>query len=91
MNLLVAGRFFYEIDLQETSLDSIEFIHFHGALDYMTEFNIRSGRFPGFLIIIILLICLSISLIVYYKCCRKPKEVGIINQIEMNDKLIKQN
>jgi len=86
MSLLVAGRLFYEIDLLDSTNDTISFMHFHSALDVISDFEIvKSRNFKNIIIVVLLVgvaIILSILLIFIY--FRKKKNNEKISQIEIN-------
>jgi len=93
MSLLVGGRIFYEIDMQDSIWDTIRFIHFHSALDVTKEFEIATIGNKKLIIIIIILIVVALlaSGLLYFIYFRKKKLVlGGTSEIEVPEfKLIK--
>jgi len=89
MKLLVAGRFFYEVEMVDAnSPESIRFMHFHSALDVVKDFEISQAS-SGWVLVIVLLV-LAVVLVTgaatfyyYYKKAHQNKVVHHHSQLEM--------
>jgi hypothetical protein len=88
MSLIVGGRIFYEIDLLDSQGDSIQFMHFHSALDVVKEFEIAESGSKRVVTIVLVIIGLAllISIILFYLYVRNRKKTGNVGpgEIEFN-------